>query len=474
MELPIISKLEKEINFKKIRPQKFINKNMSRINIRNSVISDCIFEKTDMHNCDLLGTKIYNTIFTDVNLKSADIFSLWFSECKFVNVDFSGAGIEDVTFVNCHFENCIFDNVGLKKCDFDSSEMIGISPISSTFSLNTYRDCKISKSDFKGSFVYQIFENCDFESVNMDISLLKYNYGIGNAEGIIFYSNENVFESIIPNKEQLVEDCLKENLFINAVFITYNFESYINPCLALESVSAIEKMLCNDILIQDNELYFYKNLFHFFYLRKAVAPIVIYKMFERIKEIYLNPINNIAFSKNKDILYFIANGLYLDFNDFCTNLINELNGIPNYNAPAYAWIHYETEPQISLCDIFGKNNSELFKRIGTKSGSFWENIEIGQTGLEIIKIFIQLLGISAPIIYSEIKEKRKKQKNNISSKKDIKIEMSFETPSTNATQLIQNTCNLLNKSDIISKDMQGYNNLNIKELKIEYHVEVYK
>lgn len=474
MKLPVISKLEKDINFKKITPQKFINKDISRMNIRNSIISECIFENTDMHNCDLLGTKIYRSEFTNVNLKSADIFSLWFSECKFVNVDFSGAGIEDVTFANCYFENCIFNNVGLKKCNFDSSKLIGISPISSTFSLNSYKNCTISKSDFKGSFVYQIFENCNFQNVKMDISLFKYNYGIGNKEGIAFYSNENLFESIIPNKEQLVEDCLNENLFINAVFVTYNFESYINPCLALQSISAIEKMLYNDILLQDSELYFYKNLFHYFYLHNAIAPIVIYKMFEKIKEIYLNPINNIAFSKNKDMLYFVANGLYLDFNEFCNNLIDELNDIPRYKAPAYAWIHYEIEPKVALCNILGNNNSKLFKRISTKNGSFWEKIEIGQTGLEIIKIFVQLLGISAPIIYSEIKEKRKKRKKNISEKKDIKIEISFEAPNKNTNQLIQNTCNLLNEADIISEDMQGYNNLNIKELKIEYHAKVYK
>ena len=91
--------------------------------------------------------------------------------------------------------------------------------------------------------------------------------------------------------------------------------------------------------------------------------------------------------------------------------------------------------------------------------------------LEILKIFIQLLGISVPIIYSEIKEKRKNQLPQKIEKKALDIQVSIEPSELDATKLIQSTCKLLDKSDLFVSDMHGYNNKNIKEIKIEYRTE---
>ncbi len=468
MNLPIADKIEKEINFMSIEHKEITDTDLHGISIRNSVISECLLKNVDLHNSDLLGTKIYKTVYQNVNYRNADIFSLWFSKCKFINIDFTGAGIEDVSFIDCIFENCILDHVGLKNCRFERTCIIGLSPTSSTFSLNTYSKCTITKCKFKGSFVYQIFDACEFENVEMDISLLKYNHGIGDIKQISFISDE---EERVTEFSGIVNECLNHNLFLNAMFVSFNFESYINPEVALESVNALNKMLQYDILLQENELQHFKNLFHYFYYKKSIAPIVLYKMFDQIKQVYLNPIENVAYNKSRNLLYQIGNSLYMDFSEFCDKLKDDIYKLPSHLLPIYAWIHYENEPQISLCSILNTEELKLFDRVDCGKGSFWEYIQIGEGGLEILKIFIQLLGISVPIIYSEIKEKRKNQLPQKIEKKALDIQVSIEPSELDATKLIQSTCKLLDKSDLFVSDMHGYNNKNIKEIKIEYRTE---
>lgn len=135
----------------------------------------------------------------------------------------------------------------------------------------------------------------------------------------------------------LIQDCIKQNLFINAVLVSYNFDE-INPDLLLESLSAINKMLCNDILLRNDELVFFKTLFHFLHVHGLVAPIMLYKMFGKVKEIFSTSIDNTAFSKCRDSLYMIANGLYFDFSEYCNKLKEDISKIPEYKAPIYITI----------------------------------------------------------------------------------------------------------------------------------------
>ena len=42
----------------------------------------------------------------------------------------------------------------------------------------------------------------------------------------------------------------------------------------------------------------------------------------------------------------------------------------------------------------------------------------------------------------------------------------------NVSELIQNTCQLINSSDILVDDQQGYNNTNIQEIEVQYHINI--
>lgn len=471
MESPVILYDNKNIIFKILEQQSFDNLSAHKAIIKNSIINECTFTSVDMSNIDLLSTKIYKCEFSYVNFEDADLFSLWFSNCIFKNTIFDTASIEDITFENCQFENCSFNEVDLKNCSFNKSSFINLIPEASTFSLNTFSDCSFKGSRLKGSFMYQIFLSCAFNDTTIDCELLKYNYGIGNrSEGLFLYKGEKA-DLTTDLMENLITDCMNQKLLVNAVFVNYNFEENINPDLAIKSLYALESMIKNDIILRKDELIFLKNLYHCLYKEKLIAPIVIYKLFTCMIDIYNKKINNVSYEKCKEYLSAIANSLYFDFSDFCDQLKKQIESEIEYLPPVYIKIHYKSEPEVELSTLLNQCIPDTFIRTGTQQGSFIENIIAGAGGLELFKIFIQLLGIVAPIIYSEHKDKHKEHANKKSIKKEIEINI---TPQNNddTALLIQKTCQMIESSDILKNDIKGYNNQNVSEIYVSYKINI--
>ena len=114
-----------------------------------------------------------------------------------------------------------------------------------------------------------------------------------------------------------------------------------------------------------------------------------------------------------------------------------------------------------------------FYRTSSETGSFIEFLEAGNNGLEILKIFIQLLGITVPIVYTEIREKRKKKLTETPViSKNVEVNVSLAQNEKNVSELIQNTCQLINSSNLLNNSQQGYNNKNIQEITIEYNINI--
>ncbi|MFR2710735.1 pentapeptide repeat-containing protein [Frisingicoccus sp.] len=474
MEFPAVSILKQDIDFQDIKKLTFSNCSAIHAVIRNSLITECTFDNVNMSHCDLLSTKIFSSIFNKVNFDSADIFSMLFSNCKFINTDFTGAGIEDITFSNCIFIDCAFNGIGLKNCTFRHCKFDKIHPDSCTFSLNNYEECAFFDCFFKGSFYYQIFKQCKFDNVLMDSNILKYNYGLGNVPGITYFYKTDNIQDMDVLKDNLLTECLVQKLFINAVIVDYNFSDAINPELAIKSIKAIGRMVEYEILLRTDEMIFLKNLYHHFYINGLIAPIVLYRLFEDLKKIYVEESpDNIVIIKSKEAMYMISNSLYFDFSDFCEKLRISLEEKIKYIVPVQIKIHYKNEPLVPLDFLLNQYFPGTFRRTLTESGSFLEYIEAGQNGLEILKIFIQLLGITVPIIYSEIKEKRKKKAPKTTSiQKNVEVNIQSIHDQQNVAELIQNTCQLINSSDILTHNQKGYSNDNIQEIKVEYHINI--
>lgn len=473
MNLPDTLEKEDQIVFKNIKRKIFKNQIAKYIIIRNSIIAECTFENVDIGNCDFICNKICEAEFRNVNFDSADIFSTWFSNCIFQDVDFTGASIEDITFIDCKLVNCIFEDVSLKNCIFNCCSLMRIKPDSCIFSLNNYNLCNFKECSFFGSFQYQIFKECKFSNVLISSSVLQYNFGLGNiTSGIEFVHNEKIINNQIDLKNLLISDCISYKLFVNAVITSYNFENYINPELAIQSITALELMLKNNLLLSNDELLFIKQLYHYLYENNLIAPIAIYKMFEAVKKIYNDSLDNIAYLKCKDSIYTVANGLFFDFNNFCEKLIEFIHQIPAYNEPAYIKIHYNEKPTISLVDLLNQCIPNIVHRTRVMQGSFMEFLEIGQNGLELLNIFLQLLGITVPIIYTEITKKKNNEKKEKQASKNVNIKISTEASQNKQeiSNLIQQTCQITMASNLLNINLQGYNNDNIKEIKIEFYV----
>lgn len=471
MNLPDTLENEKQIAFKNIEKRNFKDQIAKHVIIRSSIIAGCTFDNVDIGNCDFICNKICDSEFRNVSFDSADVFSTWFSNCIFQHVNFTGASIEDITFVDCTFENCIFEDVSLKNCLFNYCSLIKIKPDSCIFSLNNYSVCIFEECSFFGSFQYQIFKECKFSNILMATSVLQYNFGLGNTSGIRYIHNEKIIDNNINLKNLLINDCIAHKLFINSVITSYNFEDYINPELAVKSIDALKQMLKNNLLLSNDELIFIKQLYHYFYENNLIAPITFYKMFEAAQKIYNDSLENIAYLKCKDSIYMITNSLFFDFNNFCEKLIKSIRQVPIYNEPAYIKIHYNEEPTLSLVDLFNQCIPNIVHRTNAMKGSFIEFLEIGQNGLELLNIFLQLLGITAPIVYSEIKRKKNTEKKEKDSKKmNIEISTTLSKNEREISNLIQQTCQVTIDSNLLNINLHGYNNDNIKDIKIEFYV----
>ncbi len=471
MNLPTKISLKGELIFKDIEQQTFENLEAQKLTIKNSIVRNCNFVNVNLGYCDLLSSKLYRTSFKDVSFICADIYSLWFSECNFYNVDFSGAGIEDISFINCQFNNCIFENVGLKNCVFSDSCFFEINPISSGFILNQYNNCIFEQCIFKGSFQYQIFDKCKFKDVEMEYSLLKYNFGIGKKE-IQFLKNNIKIGNLTQLYELLEDECFKQNLFLNASFVSFNLSPSINPQLILKSIDAIDIMLSKEILIRNDELIFLKKLYQFMYDRKMIAPILLFQLLNKIRDVDIFKQSNIAYIKSRESISLIYNDLYFNFFMFCDKLQQELESLPQYKYPLKLFIDYEYEPDMPLAELLNLCLPNTFVRIKCEYGSFHEIIQMLPQGLDILNIFFQILGISTPIIYTEIKEKKNKESKVNKVEKTVNFNIINPNNNKNSTKMIQQTCKEILDSGILNDNLEGYNNSNIKEIKIQYNINI--
>lgn len=475
MKLPDIIKSKQQCVFKDIHKKCFRNLEAIYMIVRNTNITECIFENVSWGNCDFICNKVFDTKFKNVDWNSADIFSTWFSDCELIDINFTGSSIEDITFNNCYFASCIFMDVSIKNCIFNNCSFNDIKPSSTIFSLNNYNNCTFKDCFFRGSFEYQIFNDCTFNDTQMSASVLEYNFGFNNSNNIKYIQNNSEVNNINDMLELLISKCLDNKQFINAVLINYNFTNYINPELAIKSLMAIEQMLKEDILLSNDELVFIRKLYHYLYISKLIAPVVLYDMFETAKKIYISPIDNFAYKKCKESLYMIANSLFFDFTDFKENLMHSICQMPCYVEPAYVQIHYNKKPAESLEILLNKCIPGVIHRTKVKQGSFIECFDIGKNGLELLNIFLQLLGVAVPIIYSEIKHKKKKSKANESTALDmnIKTDTSVSKNDQEIFDLIQQTSRVVITSKVLNRNLQGYNNNNIKDIKIEYEVNIH-
>lgn len=208
------------------------------------------------------------------------------------------------------------------------------------------------------------------------------------------------------------------------------------------------------------------------YEKQLITPILLYQLLHKIKNFNTLEQSNIAYAKIRESISMIYNDLYSNFFIFCDELIQILEGLPQFEGPLELLIDYEYEPNISLAELLNQCLPETFVRIKSTHASFHEIIEMLPQGLEILNIFLQILGISIPIIYTEIKEKKTKPSQETTIEKSFNFNIITQNNTQHSAKIVQQTCETIVASGILNENLQGYNNNNIKKINIQYNFDI--
>lgn len=428
-----------------------------RVNIKNS----------NFKNCDIIASRINEIKLFNIDLNNSDIISNEIIDAVFSNVDFEGTCIDDTNFTRCLFINCKFNNQSTKNCTFKDCSFENIKPISSLMELNTYTNCTFQSCEFTSSFHYQIFDNCKYINMLIKPELLGYNFGLffnsQQNSGIILlgYDETDTTNDVIISN--LTDYFVNKFLFINAMILSLNTDFNTNQMLFMNWANTLKKTINHNGMIKSNEIIFIKNIIINMFCNQLIAPIIVINLYNQLLDIYKNCECS---NKIQESLLVLLNSIQKEIHNYLNNLQVELKELPTFNSDIEISIKYETKPTVSLCNIL--NEFYVGKCIQTKTmyGSFIEWISSPENILECLKIFISLLGITVPIVYSSIKDKKEK-KNNKSNNNPVMPQVLFINSDNISLNInVQNGCQIINNNNIIEKDFCGYTNENIKYINI--------
>lgn len=455
-----------DTSFTKFADSRYIDVKKIKITYNYITMSRVIIENSNFSNCDIIGSRLSDIQILNVNLSNADIISNEINEAIFKNVNFDGASIDDINFKDCKFIDCNFNNLSMKNCMFYNCYFENISPLSSLMELNTYFDCRFNSCKFTSSFHYQIFDSCNFNDVLIKAELLGYNYGLYFSSGVetglklLDYHNDNNSRDAIIS--DLAKYFINQYLFINAMILMLNTDTNTNQILFLNWANTLKKTLNHNNIIKSNELNFIKNVLVNMFEKNLIVPIVMIDLYNQLIDIY----KNYQYSdKTEENLLVLINSMYKEIQIYITNLNNEINELPSYDEAIEIAIKYNTKPLIPLCNLL--NEFGVGKSIQTKTmkGSFLEWIEAPENILACLNVFISLLGITVPIVVSNIKEKKNKKndkKDANSSLPQIFVNVDNITLNVN----IQNGCQIINNNQFLQNNFCGYTNENIEYIRI--------
>lgn len=479
-----------KLNFQNFQSLFLDDKNLELLELISSTISSGHLRNVNFFNASFLSTKLSEINFEGCNLTSTDICSVWASNCRFINSDFSDATISDTSFVKCIFDGAIFKSVSLTRCQFIDCTFEQFLMDDSTFSLNSFSRCHIKRTNFTESFYYQIFKDCTFNEVQMDPILLGYNFGFSDETFAQLTNNVNLNE--------IDQDFRSKELYINAAILRINqVQNYYDEALRA-CVSALIKMIQNDILIKADEIEFLKNLTLYFEEHNQIAPISILRIWRLLNDCLIAASPNVAVNKAAPHIREYSNMLYFRFIDFQKELQQCIKQFPqdlNNTDIAELKIVYSDKPAIPLLDYLIEFTALIDGRcpmpnlIRTEKGSFHEYHNIAIAIIPYLQTFMSLLGVVTPfIIYKkqktdEAKKEQAKCKECTSESEKMEVEITFNstgtactpiflpdnnsiTPQTN--NMISNVVKIVGNQKINGIGFGGYNTQNIQSITIRF------
>lgn len=458
---------------------KGINLNRSLFNgtvINSKIIFDTQFQLTEWSGAKVNGCNLENCNFCNSEIKST-----WFKKVTFYNIEFDDALISDSTFSNCSFICCKVSGTFFQDNNFFNCRFEQIDFSSASINMSIFKECEFLKSEIGGSFYYSFFEICKMIECNIDQYLLGYILGILDCymENVRFIKRDHEFEGSF---NELVDDLnqqYKERMkFINSAILMLNLKQSNNTdYLILSCINAFIISSRNQITISSDDIKFIKHVIEDYYKKQIISPCMLFEASNIIKQELYKKNHDEQNQKQLNSLY---NCIFFCLQSFISNLKPRIH--LEQDALYTLFIKYEKEPEISAADILNDlspNSSFKAKRIKSKTGSFYEWIQSEGNAIIAFGFFMDFLGITVPIIYDIIKEKRKKkkekEKKEKTTKKDslISIETYISTlNSSSTTQSLTNVINIVNTNQLrVTNNFQGYNTNNVYEIKIVNNID---
>ena len=448
---------------------KTINETIVNTNLERSLLNGTNINSKSIDNCNFqlsewTGAKVEDCHLINSNFKYAELKSTWFKNVRFENIVFDDSIISDSTFSDCTFYNCNISGTFFQENTFNNCRFEIIDFSDSSAYLNIFDTCTFIDSDICGSFYYSIFNNCSLTACRIDQYLMGYILGLLNSglDNISYLKNKEIwnesFDELITDLIQEYETRMK---FVNLAILKLNlyFESDVDK-LIFACIKAF--VLCQKKFI--------KYIIEEYYNKNLISPCMIFEA----SLLLHNEINLIEsdFEQNKKQLKNLNNTLFFCQQDFIAKRTSKINIDKEKDYTLF--IKYETEPQISIVKILKTLHPQYViepKILQTQTGSFLQWVQCDGNAIILFELLLGFLNVSVPIVYDIIKEKRKEKKQNeLERKSQSTINIDTLQISLNNFNSVQNLGNILNTVGTcnfsISNEFMGYNNSNIKEIKI--------
>lgn len=457
---------------------KTINETIVNTNLERSLLNGTNINSKSIYNCNFqlsewTGAKVEGCHLISSNFKYAELKSTWFRNVTFENIVFNDSIISDSTFSNCTFYDCDISGTFFQENTFNNCRFESIDYSDSSAYLNIFNTCDFIDSDICGSFYYSIFNNCSLVTCRVNQYLMGYILGLLNSklDNISYLKGNEIwnesFDELIADLIQEYETRMK---FVNLAILKLNlyFESNVDN-LIFACIKAFVLCQKKNITISSDDVKFIKYIIESYYNKNLISPCMIFEAGLLLN----NEINLIEsdFEQNKKQLKNLNNTLFFCQQDFIAKRASKINIDKKKDYTLF--IKYESEPQISIVKILKTLNPQYIiepKILKTQSGSFLQWVQCDGNAIILFELLLGFLNVSVPIVYDIIKEKRKKKKQNELEHKSYNINIDTLQISLNNFNSVQNFGNILNTVGTcnfsVSNEFMGYNNSNIKEIKI--------
>jgi len=401
-------------------------------------------------------------------------------------VTFDGTSIIDSTFIDCNFIDCNFRGITLTESIFDHCSFNRFEYDDSSITLNVFSGCTISNALFKGSFLYQIMDQCTFDNTKFEPVVFTSNYG---------FSKDIIDATITPTQlDDLRNKLLSQGSLISNAILSINIDNELYDMALGLCVIAIIKMIERDILVKNDEISFIRTLFERFSRKGELAPITVMYAYKELRKAISDSPKTIAFEKAINSIRHFINTLYFMTLPFYESIQTNVKQYAISGLEIDITVVYNTRPTVALIDILNTLNVEnrisskepIF--VGSKQGSFIELLKMTDSYLPYFQAFCTIVGLVIPfVIYSKGNKDAKKNAATPSAEIDMPVNpneeskslriatspltLSLTMPQTDAEteKIVGAVVNVIENEKIISSaDFNGYHRTNIVTVEITY------